>query len=255
MPEPSKPTVIAVIPARYASTRFPGKAIAPLAGKPMTAHTYERARQASLVDHTIVATEDERVIEALKGWDIPCELTRADHPSGTDRIAEVAARLDADILVNVQGDEPLIAPETIDAVIRPLLDEPDISMATARRRLTSPESIQDPNIVKVVTDRRGRALYFSRWPIPYVRDDADADGGHTHWQHIGLYAYRRGFLIEYANMPPTPLELLERLEQLRALENGYDIAVVETTHESIGVDTPEDLELVEALLANYERRK
>ncbi len=254
MPESNKPSILAVIPARYASTRFPGKVIAPLAGKPMVLHTYERARQASLVDDALVATDDQRVVDALAPWGVQCEMTRADHPSGTDRLAEIASRTEADILVNVQGDEPLIEPAAIDATIRPLLEDESIPMATARRRLDDPEQIRDPNVVKVVMDQRGRALYFSRWPIPYVRDAGGEDARHGYWQHIGLYVYRRRFVLEYAEMPPTPLELTEKLEQLRVLENGRPIAVVETAYDSIGVDTPEDLKRVEALLSGRERR-
>lgn len=239
--------VLAVIPARYASTRFPGKVIAPLAGKPLVAHTYERTLRASLVSEVLVATDDEQVAAALKPHGVAVVMTRADHPSGTDRIAEVAAGCDADIIVNVQGDEPLIDPKTIDKAIEPLLEDPAIPMATARRLIEDPEAMQDPNVVKVVCDARGRALYFSRCSIPYIREP---DGGlpTCYWQHIGLYVYRRDFLMDYAGWPQTPIEKLEKLEQLRVLENGYPIAVVETEYESIGVDTPTDLERVRELV-------
>lgn len=241
------PRILAVIPARYASTRFAGKVIAPIAGKPLVAHTYARACESELVSDVVVATDDPRVGEALAPYGIPVVMTRADHPSGTDRIAEVAAqRPDAEIIVNVQGDEPLLDPKAIDAAIEPLLDDPEIVLSTARRRLFDREEIEDPNIVKVVADVRGRALYFSRCPIPAVRDEADLEHA-AYWQHIGMYVYRREFLALFARLEPTPLEKLEKLEQLRVLENGYAIAVVDTDYRSIGVDTPGDLERVRAL--------
>lgn len=249
MSSQSAAEVLAVIPARYASTRFPGKIIATLAGKPLVLHTYERTRQARLVTEVLVATDDERVIDALRPHGVPVVMTRSGHASGTDRIAEVAADSDAEIIVNVQGDEPLIDPFTIDAAIQSLVSQPDVPMATARHRITEATKINDPNIVKVVCGARGRALYFSRLPIPCIRDEADrAAAAHCYWQHIGLYAYRRGFLLEYAAMAQTPLEKLEKLEQLRVLENGLAIAVVDTEYESIGVDTPEDLDKVRLLL-------
>ena len=244
-----KPKILVVIPARYGSTRFPGKVIAPLAGKPLVAHTYQRARQVGLVSEVVVATDDERVSRALEPYGIPVVMTRKEHASGTDRIAEVAANCDADIVVNVQGDEPLIDPQTIDETIRPLLDDGDLPMATAMCRITDPAAIHNPNVVKVVCDARGRALYFSRSAIPYVRDEWDWAHGPIYWEHIGLYVYRREFLLRYASWEPTPLERLEKLEQLRVLEHGYPIAVVETRYERVGVDTPEDLERVRALLA------
>ncbi|MCX5757303.1 MAG: 3-deoxy-manno-octulosonate cytidylyltransferase [Candidatus Hydrogenedentes bacterium] len=239
--------VLAVIPARFASTRFPGKIIAPLAGKPLVVHTFERTREAHLVDEVIVATDDARVADAVAPYGVPVAMTRADHPSGTDRIAEVAACSDAAIVVNVQGDEPLIDPNTIDAAIRALLDDASLPMATVRRLIVDRSFVDDPNVVKVVCDIRGRAIYFSRHAIPYVRDAADRAAA-CYWQHIGLYVYRRNFLLRYARLPQTPLEKLEKLEQLRVLENGFDIAVVDTEYESIGVDTPEDLEKARALV-------
>jgi len=246
----SRPYVLAVVPARFASTRFPAKIIAPLAGKPLVLHAYDRAKQARLVDEAVIATDADEVAEAVKPFGAQCRMTRADHPTGTDRIAEVAADHRADIIVNVQGDEALLDPGAIDATIQALLDDPDAVMATARHPLRSADRIQDPNVVKCVTDRRGRALYFSRAPIPHIRDAADREGaGQVHWQHIGLYVYRKDFLLHYAGLPQTPLEQLEKLEQLRVLEHGYAIAVVDTAYEGIGVDVPEDLERVKALLA------
>ena len=242
--------VLAVIPARYASTRFPGKIIALIAGKPVVYHTYLRACQAHLVSEALIAADDERVVEALRPYDVRVVMTRADHPSGTDRIAEVAEKAVADIIVNVQGDEPLIDPKTIDETIQPLLDQPDVCMSTARNLITDPEQIENPNVVKVVCDARGHALYFSRCPIPYIRDASDrAAAPPCYWQHVGLYGYRRDFLLRYAKMPQTPLEKLEKLEQLRVIENGFKIAVVDTEYDSIGVDTPEDLEKVRLLFA------
>jgi 3-deoxy-manno-octulosonate cytidylyltransferase (CMP-KDO synthetase) len=239
------PKVLAVIPARYASTRFPGKVIVPLAGKPLVQHVYERTCLASLVSEAVIATDDKRVVDALKPYGTPTMLTRADHPTGTDRIAEVAAASDADIIVNVQGDEPLIDPQTVNAAIQPLIGQADVPMATVRRLITDQEMVDDPNVVKVVCDQRGRALYFSRYPLPYVRDAAGSDlSAACHWQHIGLYVFRREFLLKYAGMAQTPLEELEKLEQLRVLENGIPIAVVDTEYASIGVDTPDDYKRV-----------
>ncbi|MCL4217149.1 MAG: 3-deoxy-manno-octulosonate cytidylyltransferase [Candidatus Hydrogenedentes bacterium] len=249
MNRPNVDKVLAVIPARYGSTRFPGKMIVPVAGKPLVVHTFERACQASLVDDVVVATDDNRVAEALAPFGVPVVMTSAEHPSGTDRIAEVASGASAGIIVNVQGDEPLIDPATIDATVEAVLRDKEVSMATARRRITRAEEITDSNVVKVVCDGRGRALYCSRHPIPFVRDaQGQAETMGVHWQHIGLYVFRRGFLLAFAKWAPTPLEMIERLEQLRALENGHAIAVVETTYESIGVDAPDDLKRVAALL-------
>ena len=253
MSRSNTPKVLVVIPARYASTRFPGKMIAPIAGKPLVVHTYERARRAALASEVLVAIDDARIGEAIRPHGVPFVMTRPDHPSGTDRIAEVAAGSDADLIVNVQGDEPLIDSSIIDATIRPLLDYPDVPMATARALITDPEVINNPNAVKVVCDSRGRALYFSRSPIPYIREKRDQNA-RCYWLHIGIYVYRREFLLQYAAWPVTPLERLEKLEQLRALEHGYPIAVVETHYEGVGVDSPEDLEQVRARIEAEEGR-
>jgi 3-deoxy-manno-octulosonate cytidylyltransferase (CMP-KDO synthetase) len=240
---------VAVIPARFASQRFPGKVIAPLAGKPLVYHTYLQTARANLISRVIVATDDDRVVEALQPYDVEVVMTRPDHPTGTDRIAEVAENLSESIIVNVQGDEPLVDPDTIDRAVEKLAAHPETVMATARHALHDARDIDDPNVVKVVTDRHGRALYFSRHAIPYIRAEEDTGGdGVTHWQHIGLYVFRREFLLSYPSLPPTPLELLERLEQLRVLENGYAIAVVDTEHKSIGVDTPADLDRAREIL-------
>lgn len=241
--------ILAVLPARYASTRFPGKVIAPLAGRPLVWHTYNQTRKSLLITDTVIATDDDRVVNALAPFSIPTVMTRSDHISGTDRIAEVASNSDAALIVNVQADEPLIDPHTIDSTIQALLDDPGAMMSTAKRRITEPEDITSPHVVKVVCDGLCRALYFSRSPIPHIRDAEDRHFATTaYWQHIGLYVFRRDFLLRYARLAPTPLEKLEKLEQLRVLENGFPIAVVETGYRSIGVDTPDDLERVSAML-------
>jgi 3-deoxy-manno-octulosonate cytidylyltransferase (CMP-KDO synthetase) len=241
--------VVAIIPARYGSTRFPAKMIKDLCGKPLVLHTYERCCEAETIGRAIIAVDDPRVEEALKPYGVPVMMTRPDHASGTDRIAEVAERLETELIVNVQGDEVMISPRVIDQVAGALMDKPEAVMATARHRLPDPAKYNNPNNVKVVCDQEGMALYFSRSPIPHVRDEADRAAGHLeHWLHIGIYGFRRDFLLTYAGLPQTTLEKLEKLEQLRVIENGYKIAVVDTEYESIGVDTPEDFEAVRAML-------
>lgn len=243
------PKVVAIIPARYASVRFPGKVIALLADKPVVVHTYERTARSGVVSETIIATDDERVAEAVAPYGVNVVMTRADHPTGCDRIAEVAASLDADIIVNVQADEPLIDPALIDAAVQPMFDDPELPMSTARHAIHDPALISDPNCVKVVCDTNRRALYFSRSPIPFLRDaEHDPLSDAIYWQHIGLYVFRRTFLLKYASMAPTPLERYENLEQLRVLEHGYGMAVVDAEEPSIGVDTPEDLERAQKAL-------
>jgi 3-deoxy-manno-octulosonate cytidylyltransferase (CMP-KDO synthetase) len=249
---------VAVIPARYASTRFPGKALADIAGRPMIEHVYRRAAAARGVDAVVVATDDERIAAAVRSFDGIAAMTRAAHRTGTDRIAEVAAGLPCEIVVNLQGDEPLIEPETIEAVIAPLLSDPMLEMSTVCVPISDRADLDNPNVVKVVKDRLGRALYFSRSPIPHFRGGPPAGGGPAEagsydpgvgsfgrpFKHIGLYGYRRTFLLKFAMLAQTPLERTESLEQLRALEHGYRIQTVETRYDSIGVDTPEDLERV-----------
>jgi 3-deoxy-manno-octulosonate cytidylyltransferase (CMP-KDO synthetase) len=208
-------------------------------------HVFERAEQARYLTCTIIATDDQRVFDAARAFGAPVRMTRADHLSGTDRVAEVASGENAEIVVNIQGDEPLIDPAAIDAAILPMVHEPGTLMATLKKKIENPREIDDPNVVKVVTNREGDAIYFSRSPIPYDRDRAGA----TYYKHIGLYAYRNDFLMSYSSLPVGPLEQVERLEQLRALENGYSIRVTETEYESWGVDTPEDLERVSYLLS------
>ncbi len=222
----------------------------------MLEHVYERVSLARYLTSVIIATDDQRIFDEARRFGGSVRMTRPDHLSGTDRVAEVASADTAEWVVNVQGDEPLIDPGAIDAAILPLLDEPSIPMGTLKKRIEDPREVEDPNVVKVVTDRFGNAIYFSRATIPYVRDEAKGKGQKAkgkggdkpaHYKHIGLYVYRRDFLLQYPQLPVGPLEMLERLEQLRALENGHKIRVAETEYESIGVDTPEDLERVSKL--------
>jgi 3-deoxy-manno-octulosonate cytidylyltransferase (CMP-KDO synthetase) len=215
-----------------------------IAGKAMLEHVFERASQARYLSQVIIATDDERIYAEARRFGAPVRMTRADHASGTDRVAEVASAESAELIVNIQGDEPLIEPAAIDAAVLGLLDDPDVPMGTLKKRIEDPRELSDPNVVKVVTDRRQHAIYFSRSLIPYP---GRSGGAIPHYKHIGLYVYRRDFLLSYSQLPVGPLEQAERLEQLRALENGYSIRVVETEYESLGVDTPEDLERVARL--------
>lgn len=232
---------ICVIPARYSSTRLPGKPLKLIAGVPMICRVYDRASQAKLINRAIVATDDERIFNAVKEYGGEVMMTRADHPTGTDRLAEVADAFDdVDVIVNVQGDEPLIEPSLIDDLISLFNDDTDLQMATVSTELKEEAEINNPNNVKVISDLNGYALYFSRSVIPYPRNA----GKSKVYKHIGIYAYRRDFLLKYAKMSPTPLEQSESLEQLRALENGYKIKVLKSDNKFIGVDTEEDLKLV-----------
>jgi len=208
----------------------------------MLQHVFERANQARYLHKIIIATDDQRIQEAGRAFGAQVRMTRADHRSGTDRVAEVAESENAQVIVNIQGDEPLLDPAAIDAAVLGLTSDPDVSMATLSKRIEDPTEVNDPNIVKVVANLAGDAIYFSRSPIPYVRES-----GAAHFKHIGLYVYRRDFLLAYSGLPVGPLEQAERLEQLRALENGHRIRVVETDYESFGVDTPQDLERVALL--------
>ena len=208
----------------------------------MLQHVYERASQARYLSKLIIATDDDRIYRAARSFGAEARMTRPDHLSGTDRVAEVAASETAQVIVNIQGDEPLIDPAAIDAAALALLDDPEIPMSTLMKRIDDPREASDPNVVKVVTDLAGNAIYFSRSPIPFHRE-----GGGTYYKHIGLYVYRRDFLLAYSGLPVGPLEQVERLEQLRALENGQRVRVVETEYESLGVDTPADLERVSLL--------
>jgi 3-deoxy-manno-octulosonate cytidylyltransferase (CMP-KDO synthetase) len=238
-------SVLAVIPARFHSTRLPGKILADIAGRPMIEHVYRRAGAARLVHGVIVATDDERVAAVVRGFGGAALMTRADHVSGTDRIAEAVSSLPCRAVVNVQGDEPLIEPGTIDAAIKPLLEDSTVEMSTLSRPLVSLEEFRNPNVVKVVANSRGDALYFSRAPIPFSRDPGLPAPARA---HVGLYVYRRETLLKLAGLSAAPLETLESLEQLRALAHGIRIRVVETTHAAPGVDTPEDLERVRQMI-------
>jgi len=245
--------VTAIIPARYASTRFPGKPLADLAGKPMIQWVYERTARSTAVNRVLVATDDERIATAVRAFGGEAVMTRSDHETGTDRLAEVAAKIETALIVNVQGDEPLIDPRMIDQAVDPMRRNPGVPMGTLKSRISTVEEYLNPNVVKVVTDRNDYALYFSRSPLPYGRDFAERISEEfprmEAYKHIGLYVYRRDFLLTYQRLSPTPLEQLEKLEQLRVLENGFKIKVAETKSVSHGVDTPEDLLKVQALLA------
>jgi 3-deoxy-manno-octulosonate cytidylyltransferase (CMP-KDO synthetase) len=243
-----KDAIIAVIPARYGSTRFPGKALADIKGRPMIQWVYESTKRSKLTNRVIVATDDDRILRVVKSFGGEAMMTSPHHATGTDRIAEVAKSLDCDIVVNVQGDEPLIHPEMIDEAIAPLARDASIPMGSLCRKIEDREEAFDPNVVKVVFDKNNFALYFSRAPIPW---DRDAWAGKGSWKelklsgplykHIGLYVYRREFLLDYAALPRTTLEAAEKLEQLRALEHGHRIKLVITHYDSFGVDIPDDL--------------
>ena len=239
------PKILGVIPARYASSRFPGKALALLDSRTMLEHVYERVSMARYLTSVVIATDDERIRDEARRFGARVMMTREDHLSGTDRVAEVASAFpDSELVVNIQGDDPRIEPGAIDAALLPMLDDPAIPMGTLKKRIEDPREIQDPNVVKVVVDHFGNAIYFSRSAIPFTRDPGD----YSHFKHTGLYVYRREFLMSYSELPVGPLERAEKLEQLRALENGFTIRVVETDYESMGVDTPADLERVQTLM-------
>jgi 3-deoxy-manno-octulosonate cytidylyltransferase (CMP-KDO synthetase) len=238
--ELTETSVIAIIPARYQSTRLPAKSLADIAGRPMIEHVFRRASEARLVDGVIVATDDPRIARVVDGFGGTAWMTRDDHQSGTDRLAEVAASLACRIVVNVQGDEPMLDPEAIDAVVRPLLADPGLEMATACRALRDAGEFLNSNVVKVIRSDAGRALYFSRAPVPWPRETPDRPPTAAR-VHVGLYAYRRDVLLRLAALPVAELERVESLEQLRALAHGIQIQVVETEYDSLGVDTPDDL--------------
>lgn len=245
--------ITAIIPARYASSRLPGKPLLEIAGQPMILHVVERARRVAAINRVIVATDDERIYQVVTAAGAEAMMTSPTHPTGTDRLAEVAAQLETEIIVNVQGDEPFIEPTTIDAALRPLLENDSLVMATTSEPIQSVTDVMNPNVVKVVVDQEGFALYFSRHPIPFPRAAVITHGSleaafaaqpellSQYAKHTGMYVYRRAFLLTYAQLPPTPLEQAETLEQLRALEHGYRIKVVKSSHRSLGIDTPEDL--------------
>jgi len=237
-----------IIPARYQSSRFPGKVLAPLAGRPMIRHVWERAMAVPDVERVVVATDDARVAAAAKDFGAEVMMTSGACQSGTDRVAEAAASMTSEIIVNLQGDLPLIPPRLITAARQPLLDDPSVMMSTLKRPMHRLEELRSPNTVKVVTDRRGDALYFSRSPIPMARDLAAADPlpAGVYFHHMGLYVYRKSFLTTFAKLPAGRLEQLEQLEQLRALEHGYRIRVVEVDEGTVEVNAPDDLIAAEA---------
>lgn len=240
--------VIGVIPARYHSVRFEGKPLALLGGRPMVQHVYERAAESSALTELVVATDDERIAETVKGFGGRVVMTSPLHRSGADRVAEAAASMAADVVVNIQGDEPFISPRVIDQLVQPFRAESGVTMSTLMRPIEREEDLADPNVVKVVVDRSGFALYFSRSLIPYPRNHSDDPPA---FEHIGLYAYTKSFLAQYAQLESTKLERIEGLEQLRVMEHGSRIRVVETSdHVGLSVDTPADLERAEEFLRN-----
>jgi len=260
---------IGVIPARWKSSRFEGKVLSSIMGKPMIQHVWERAKESRVLEDIIIATDNEEVIRVVKNFGGNAVYTSKDQPSGTDRIAEVVNPLEVEIIVNIQGDEPLIHHTMIDDLANALLEDATISMGTIIKRISEKEDLLDPNVVKVILDRNGYALYFSRSPIPYWRKPEDVHSvfdihsrsaenfiepvSKYYYKHIGLYAYTKDFLFAYTNMPKSKLEEIEKLEQLRALENGYKIKTIETLFDTVGVDKPEDVEKVEEIMRRSKR--
>lgn len=243
--------IVGVIPSRWGSTRFPGKSLASISGKPMIQWVVERVKQAQKLEAVIVATDDERIAQCVRELDIDgvqVAMTRADHPSGTDRIAEAVQGLDADAVINVQGDEPLIDPELIDELAA-VIASGEWDMATAATPIEDEEQITDPSVVKALFNRHGQALYFSRSTIPHIREPEGVSIAGVYWRHIGIYAYRRDYLLQLVAEPPCEIENLEKLEQLRALDMGCRMMVIKTRDFGIGVDTPADVAKAEALLA------
>lgn len=239
---------LVAIPARWGSTRFPGKPLHLIAGKPLVQHVWERCQECTAIDDIVIATDDQRIVEAAAAFGAKAVFTSPDHPSGTDRIAEAAQSYsDHDIIINVQGDEPLISPALIDELARTLRRDPSIRMITAAAPIHDPAQISDPNVVKVVFDLAGDSLYFSRSPLPFVRN---ADAATRHHRHLGIYGFQREFLFQFVAWPPSTLEKTESLEQLRALENGTRLRVVLTDELSPGVDTPEQARQIETRLLN-----
>lgn len=258
---PTDRKIIALIPARMGSTRFPGKPLAEILGKPMIQRVYEQAKKARRISEVIVATDDKRILKVVQGFGGNAVMTSGNHSTGTDRIAEAAAKMDCDIVVNVQGDEPLIPPENIDLVVQPLLDEPQTRVSTLMMSCASVEDILDPNNTKVVSSQNGEALYFSRSPIPFFRQETNKEeqgskskektAKISNWHiHIGIYAYTKNFLLQFAQLPESPLEKIEKLEQLRILQKGIPIKIVRTDKKSIGVDHPDVIKKVEDILRN-----
>jgi 3-deoxy-manno-octulosonate cytidylyltransferase (CMP-KDO synthetase) len=247
--------IVAVIPARYQSTRLPGKPLAEIAGEPMIRWVYERARKAQFIDEVWVATDDERIYKVVKSFGGNARMTSSKHQSGTDRIAEIARHMDWDLVINVQGDEPLIDPDMIDEVILCFKNNSSVYMGTLKRAIKTTKEVLNPNVVKVVTDNEGYALYFSRSPLPFprtlwktIQGIEEAPWSFPMFKHMGLYGYTKEFLLHFASLKPTPLEKIEHLEQLRALEHGYKIKVGITDKDSLGVDHPDDLQRLRTLV-------
>ncbi len=231
--------VVAVIPARYASTRFAGKVLAKDTGKFLIQHTYEQACKARLIEKTIIATDDQKVMNAALSFGAECVITSIEHRSGTDRIAEAVAHMDVNIVINLQADEPDIDPDNIDLLTQSLMDNADYPMATLSAEFETAEQVADPNIVKVIVDQNSRAIYFSRCPIPFDRDKAGIGNVRQYLRHLGIYAYRKDFLLKITSLDQSPLEKIEKLEQLRVIENGLPILVSKVNHICDGIDTPE----------------
>ncbi|MCJ7692065.1 MAG: 3-deoxy-manno-octulosonate cytidylyltransferase [Sedimentisphaerales bacterium] len=231
--------VLACIPARYDSTRFPAKVLAKDTGKFLIQHTYERACLAKIPEKVIIAADDKKIADAAASFGAQCIMTSTSHKSGTDRIAQAVADIDTEIIINIQADEPEIDPQNIDALAKLLIDNPDCPMATLAADFQTPQQIADPNIVKVITNCSGRAIYFSRSPIPYDRETAGLGNIKLYLRHIGIYAYRKDFLLKITSLPQTQLEKTEKLEQLRAIENGFEILVAKVEHSCDGIDTPQ----------------
>ncbi len=242
-----KKSVIGVIPARYSSTRFEAKVLADICGKPMVQHVWERAKQSLLLDDLIIACDDERIAARCREFGAKVAMTAKGHQCGSDRIAEVVNELDVDVVLNIQGDEPLVHPTMIDTVASALVNSDDVYMATLMTRIHDPALVADPHVVKVVVDRNGFALYFSRSPIPFLGHGSEIKEP-AYYKHIGLYGYTKDFLFTFKKMALSTLEKTERLEQLRVLEEGYRIKVLETKYDTVGVDTPADLARVTELL-------
>lgn len=243
--------VVGIIPARFESTRFPGKPLAKILNKPMIQWVYEGAKKAKSLEAIIVATDSQQIYNQVKDFGGEVVLTSKQHSSGTSRVAEAATQLNVEIVVNIQGDEPLITPYAIEEAVNPLLVDSTIYMSTLKHKITDEDELFSPNVVKVVTDKAGFALYFSRALIPFVTQPYTS----YVYKHIGIYVYRKDFLLKLVQLPSTPLEQVEKLEQLRVLENGYKIKVVKTNYTSIGVDTQEDLEKVSKILSNYQDQR
>ncbi|PCJ60022.1 MAG: 3-deoxy-manno-octulosonate cytidylyltransferase [Planctomycetota bacterium] len=240
--------VVGIIPSRYASTRLPKKSLKILGNKSIVQHVYEKAKQVELFDDVIIATDHEEIMQEIERFGGNGMMTSDQHETGTDRIAEVAQKIECDIVVNIQGDEPFIKPITIQRCFEPLINDQKIVMATLKHLIDDAKEIEDPNVVKVVTDINDNALYFSRSPIPFYRIETDV----KYYRHIGIYAFQREFLIEFADMPQTPLARIESLEQLRALENGYKIKVLSTEDHPLGIDTEEDYQKAKKIMKDQE---